>query len=426
MKTANWRVLWWFLTIPVTILRGCDTNPKDIERPEKIHSKREVLYDDSTYAHLARLWNQYYAEYPSEEAYANWMYAARYAGETEYESRLANGLKKYPGNPTLLYLAGLTKLWNTSTIEARQLLEKSSTLDPTYADPWYGLIDVYMREDDRERTDVALRHLLESGAIADEVMDFSYNMLATLDTNAILITNGDNDTYPGWILTRIVGFRPDVRIVNRSLLNTEWYPGLVIREGVPAFVNEDELLKLRQGILDQMKPSHAAVPVGGPFGDTLIVRLIKAAGREARPVYFSCTMMSSDMVDRYRAIGRDLGLITLVTPTAESSGAQLRRTLAIWLKGYRTGGLDSWQLRHAQSSRAGKVLITNYASSMHILMDAIIEGAPDYRLGLFRWYREHLVGAMSVRAAGEANRMWCRKNNPKEIEEWCRKQGFPE
>lgn len=48
------------------------------------------------------------------------------------------------------------------------------------------------------------------------------NMLASLDKNAILITYGDNDTYPLWFLQEIEGFRRDVRIVNVNLLGTDW------------------------------------------------------------------------------------------------------------------------------------------------------------------------------------------------------------
>lgn len=52
--------------------------------------------------------------------------------------------------------------------------------------------------------------------------DHAYNMLMTCDSNAILIVNGDNDTYPLWYLQEIEGVRRDVRILNQNLLNTDW------------------------------------------------------------------------------------------------------------------------------------------------------------------------------------------------------------
>lgn len=80
--------------------------------------------------------------------------------------------------------------------------------------------------------------------------DYSYNMLQSVDENAIIFTNGDNDTFPLWYLQDVEGVRQDVRIANLSLLNTPWY-------------------------IKQLKNTspHGALPVKMSFSDNQIERL---------------------------------------------------------------------------------------------------------------------------------------------------------
>ena len=113
------------------------------------------------------------------------------------------------------------------------------------------------------------------------LLEWNENMLRSAPQGALLVTNGDNDTYPAWFLQQ-QGIRNDVLIVNRSLLNVTENVQFLMEEGLPLKLSDAELSAITY------KKAKGGVKTRA---DQLIERLIR---EKKRPLVLSTTVFDPE------------------------------------------------------------------------------------------------------------------------------------
>ena len=76
--------------------------------------------------------------------------------------------------------------------------------------------------------------------------DFAIDLLESVEPYGILITAGDNDTFPLWYAQEVEGVRQDVTVANTSLMNTRWHLRQLRRRETPPFEPAESIALWRE------------------------------------------------------------------------------------------------------------------------------------------------------------------------------------
>ena len=204
--------------------------------------------------------------------------------------------------------------------------------------------------------------------------DFAYNVLAGLEPNAILLTNGDNDTFPLWYLQEVEGFRKDVRVLCLSLLNTDWF----IRQArdqapkVPIRLTDDQIV----GLQPYRDESGKIVLIKDQ-----IVRHIIETNRWKQPLYLAVTVPDQMGLDKQLVME---GLVFRVHPDAPARRVDAARTRKNLREVYRYRGFltasGDWDTAVYKDIETTHLLQNYAAASVQLAMESIEENKPEEAL----------------------------------------------
>ena len=108
-------------------------------------------------------------------------------------------------------------------------LKKAEELGPDRHEHIEDLLVWAESERDVAHRDQYAKRWLASGQFSSGMMSYNYNVLMSTPQNGILVTAGDNDTFPAWLL-QSQGIRRDVTVINTSLIMIESYRQALTRE----------------------------------------------------------------------------------------------------------------------------------------------------------------------------------------------------
>lgn len=203
---------------------------------------------------------------------------------------------------------------------------------------------------------------------------YGWNIINFLDKDALLVTNGDNDTFPLWYLQQVEKVRPDVDIVNLSLVQINWYVRQLKERDVPMSFSFEEI--------DRMHPYWARDPSTGEprlisLKDIVVHDIIRENNFN-RPLYFAVTV--DDFLGYYDNLELQ-GMVFELVPTAGRHQIDIDKTYENCFENYRYDSIvdvdDGWRVMdEVYKDPATSRLITNYAAGFSRLAFAEMEKSP--------------------------------------------------
>ena len=250
--------------------------------PEKIRSIAMLQKSHDWYVEQANLWQIEAEKKPQNaDAWLNYYRSAKYARLTAGQDQQT--AETLPDPETIVkdmsrHVPETFEYYYAKFHHAREpaehhlFLEKAYELAPDRIELYPYLIVLYELQRDTVRLAEFCRKYYETNHLSPAILAWNYNMLAALEKDAILLVNGDFDSYPNWILQHAKGIRKDVAVIEVGQFSIDDFRiKIQVELNIPPFAHhESEYPDYTQFIKEYLK------------------HLVQHSGE--RPLYFATTL----------------------------------------------------------------------------------------------------------------------------------------
>jgi len=213
--------------------------------------------------------------------------------------------------------------------------------------------------------------------------DFGANYLNSMqrEGHPIILTNGDNDTFPLWYNHEVEGVRTDTRVVNMEYLQTDWYIDQMKRPAydsppLPISLNHEDY---KEGRMEYVPIDTDSITIGpatislkgkkGLFKNELMVLDMLLQANWERPVYMSISM-GSDILPFLRDHLVLEGLAYRISPTATNQKIDVERLYDNIMHRFRYGGLSTKSIYVDEDV---KRMANTHQLIMGVLIDSLLQ-----------------------------------------------------
>jgi len=208
--------------------------------PEQVYSIAKVYQPHSWYLNQAELWwKEIQKDNKNENAWYNYFMANRMAS-FEFDNHGDNSKKYFQETKFLMnndsivdqaqrfipntFTSYYIRWRNHGTVPADfPNLEKAYSINPNFFGINEEFVSYYEVQGNSEKRKEFNTKWFKLNELSYGLLSYNYNVLMSIAPNGVIITFGDNDTFPIWMLQDALGIRQDVTVLNLSLLGNAEY-----------------------------------------------------------------------------------------------------------------------------------------------------------------------------------------------------------